>query len=193
MSKTTTFTAANNHEVTVDARLWTEAQKLTAGRGDGRLGESDARSLFSIVAGDNNYSDLEKKTLKHIRAHFNWTAKGDTTFRDLIRDAAANGWDPADMETTSFTADNGHEVTVALGLWSAAQRLTAGQGDGRLGAADAEELFEMVAGDGNYSALEKKTLGHIRKHFKWTVKGDETFRKLVRTAAAKGWDVDGLN
>ncbi|MFT5682743.1 MAG: putative tellurite resistance protein B-like protein [Myxococcota bacterium] len=193
MSKTTTFTASNNHEVTVDARLWGEAQKLTEGRGDGRLGEGDARALFSIVAGDNNYSDIEKKTLKHIRAHFNWTAKGDTTFRDLVREAASGGWDAADMETTTFTSESGNEVNVALGLWSAATRLTAGRGDGRIGAADAEELFEMVAGDGNYSDLEKKTLGHIRKHFKWTAKGDDAFRKLVRTAAAKGWDVDGLD
>ena len=193
MSNTTTFTAGNGHEVTVDARLWGQAKTLTEGRGDGRLGEADARALFSIVAADNNYSDIEKKTLKYIRQHFNWTAKGDTTFRGLIRDAASHGWDPTEMETTTFTAGNGHEVSVALGLWSAAQRLTAGQGDGRLGASDAEELFELVAGDGNYSELEKKTLGHIRKHFKWTSKGDDTFRKLVRTAASKGWDVDGLD
>ena len=84
-------------------------------------------------------------------------------------------------------------VVSAWPATDAAARPCGEPGDGRLGAADAEELFELIATDGHYSALEKKTLRHIRAHFRWTPQGDATFRSLVRRAAARGWDVDGLD
>ena len=188
MGSTITFKAGNNREVEVDARLWNEAVARTEKKGDGRLGEEDARALFSIVAGDNNYSDLEKHTLKHIRNHFRWTEKGNNTFRSLIREAASHGWDSSEVETTTFKAANGREVTVVASLWAEAQARTEGRGDGRLGHDDAEAIFELVSGDGEYSDLEKHTLKHIRKNFKWTDKGNDTFRGLIRSAAGKkGW------
>lgn len=73
----------------VHASLWSEAQKRTAGRGDGRLGVKDAYALFELVARDSAYSDLERKTLARIRRVFHWTKAGDKTFRRLIRAWAA--------------------------------------------------------------------------------------------------------
>ncbi|MEL6345873.1 MAG: hypothetical protein AAFV53_22370 [Myxococcota bacterium] len=195
MSRTITIKAANNRDVELHAELYNTAKERTEGRGDGRISDEDARALFAIVAKDNAYSDLEKKTMKYIRKNFSFTVKGDATFRELVRTAAAKGWNPDDVETSTFTAGNGHEVTVIASLWAEAQLRTAGRGDGRLGAEDAEALFELVAADNTYSDLEKKTVRFIRKNFKWTDKGDETFRNLIRTSASKGWsqdDIDGV-
>ncbi|MFT4976773.1 MAG: putative tellurite resistance protein B-like protein [Myxococcota bacterium] len=188
MSETITFKARNNREVEVSAKLWNEAVARTEKKGDGRLGEEDARALFALVAADNSYSELEKKSIKHIRAHFRWTAKGNATFRTLIREAAGKNWDSSEVETTTFKATNGRDVAVVASLWGEAQALTESKGDGRLGHDDANALFELVSGDGEYSDLEKKTIKHIRKNFKWTDKGNDTFRSLIRaTAGSKGW------
>jgi len=188
MSETLTFKARNNREVEVSAKLWNEAIARTEKKGDGRLGEEDARALFALVAEDNSYSDIEKKSIKHIRSHFRWTDKGSATFRTLIRSAAAKGWGADEVEITTFKAANGREVEVAAGLWAEAQARTEGKGDGRLGIDDANALFELVTEDGDYSALEKKTVKHIRNNFKWTDRGNETFRGLIRAAAGKkGW------
>lgn len=99
MSGTITFKARNNCEVEVLSSLWNEAIARTAKKGDGRLGSKDAEALFALVAEDSSYSDLEKKTIKHIRNHFRWTDKGNTTFRALIRAAAGRkGWTTQDVE-----------------------------------------------------------------------------------------------
>lgn len=193
MSNTITFKAGNNREVELHAKLWNEAKARTEGKGDGRIGEDDAKALFAIISADNEYSEIEKKTLKFIRSHYRFTAKGDSTFRQLVRSAAAKGWNPDDVETTSFKAGNGRDVTVVASLWAEAQARTEGKGDGRLGIDDAEALFELIAADNEYSELEKKTVRHIRKHFKWTEKGDEKFRNLIRLAAGKGWSEDDIN
>lgn len=187
MSDTITFKAANNRDVEVDAKLWNEAKARTAGKGDGRLGEEDAKALFAIINADNAYSELERRTLKHIRANFRWTAGGDLVFRGLVREAAAKGWKDAEVLETTFKAANGRDVEVDGRLWGEAIARTEAKGDARLSIEDAEALFALVAADGQYSELEKKTLKHIRKHFKWTEKGNDAFRAQIRAAAAKGW------
>lgn len=187
MSETITFKAANNHEVEVDARLWNEAKARTSGRGDGRLGEDDAKALFAIITEDGNYSELEKRTLKHIRQHYKWTAGGDLAFRQLVRESASRGWRDEEVLQSTFKAANGRDVEVDGRLWAEAVARTEAKGDARLGIEDAEALFALVAADGAYSELEKRTLKHIRKNFKWTEKGNEAFRTQIRAAAAKGW------
>lgn len=188
MSNTISFKARNNREVEVLSTLWNEAITRTEKKGDGRLGSEDAEALFALVAEDSAYSDMEKKTIKYIRSHFRWTTKGNNTFRALIRSAAAKGWDAGEVEVFSFKADNGREVQVASALWTEAIARTEGKGDGRLSQDDAGALFELVSADGEYSALEKKTIRHIRSHFNWTAKGNDTFRTLIRSAAGKkGW------
>lgn len=187
MSETTTFKARNNQEVEVDAKLWAAAKTRTEGRGDGRLGEDDAKALFKIIVEDGAYTEIEKRTLKHIRQHFSWTAGGDATFRRLVREAASKDWTAEDLLTTNFKAPSGREVKVDNRLWGEAQSRTSAHGDGRLGIEDAQALFDLLAEDGTYSDLEKKTIKYIRMNFKWTEKGDAHFRELIRNAAAKGW------
>ena len=106
MSDTITFKARNNREVEVLSTLWNEAIARTEKKGDGRLGSEDAEALFALVAEDNSYSELEKKTIKHIRNHFRWTDKGNTTFRTLIRSAAGKkGWTAQDVEAALSDAE----------------------------------------------------------------------------------------
>jgi uncharacterized tellurite resistance protein B-like protein len=187
MSETLTFKARNNQDVEVDARLWNEAKTRTEGRGDGRLGEDDAKALFKLIVEDATYSELERHTLKHIRSHFQWTTSGDATFRRLVREAASKGWTAEDLLTTSFKAESGRDVKVDGRLWGEAQARTSAHGDGRLGQDDAQALFDLITEDGTYSEIEKKTVKHIRQNFKWTKQGDEHFRTLIRNSAAKGW------
>ena len=93
-------------------------------------------------------------------------------------------------KTMTFRARNNRDVVVDARLWQAACQRTSADGGGRLGAADAAALFAILAEDGQYSALEKKTIRHIRRHFRWTPKGNVTFRRLVRDAAQHGWSGD---
>ena len=96
------------------------------------------------------------------------------------------------MGTTTFKAANGKEVEVDATLWQLANDLTAGKGDGRLGKDDADKLFEAINADADYSPLEKKTIKHIRKNFKWTDKGNAHFRTLIRQSAGKGWTAEEI-
>lgn len=187
MSETMMFKARNNQDVEVDAKLWNAAKARTEGRGDGRLGEEDAKAMFKLILEDGTYTELEKRTLKHIRQHYSWTAGGDATFRRLVREAASKGWNADELLTTTFKGPSGREIKVDNRLWGEAQARTSAHGDGRLGKDDAQALFDLVTEDGSYSDLEKKTVKYIRMNFKWTEQGDEHFRSLIRNSAAKGW------
>ena len=91
-------------------------------------------------------------------------------------------------ETITFKASNGRQVEVLAHLWHLAEALTTGRGDGRLGKADAERLFEVIASEDVYTEMHKKTIRHIRRNFHWTVKGNQHFRRLIRQAAGRGWE-----
>lgn len=71
-------------------------------------------------------------------------------------------------------------------LLEIADGLVAGQGDGRISAEDAAELFNKLANDGQYSDLEKATIAYIRENYKWTDAGDAALRAFVRVWAATG-------
>ncbi|HHO50929.1 MAG TPA: hypothetical protein ENK18_08675 [Deltaproteobacteria bacterium] len=184
-----TVRSQHNREIEVDETLWNAAKAKAEARPSGRLVAEDAQALFELIASDGEYSDLEKRTVKHLRTHFRWTPAGDTAFRTAIRAAASRGWGGAEEEvlTTTITTANGREVVVDSRLWSEAIARTEGKNDGVLGKADAAVLFDLVAEDGQYSDLEKLTIKHIRKNFKWTEKGDEQFRAAVRAAVRNGW------
>jgi len=94
MIETLTFKAKNNKTVVVDAALWQEALDRTSKKGDGRLGVADAHALFDLIARKQQYTEIDKKTLKHIRKQFHWTKQGNIIFRRLIRSAAGKNWSP---------------------------------------------------------------------------------------------------
>lgn len=65
------------------------AEKAVAGRGDGRISMSDVEKLFLAIADHNEYTDIEKATIKYIREHFSWTPEADELFRAKVRDWVA--------------------------------------------------------------------------------------------------------
>ena len=61
-----------------------------------------------------------------------------------------------------------------------AEKLTNGQGDGRLSVDDAGQLFQTVQNSGTYTAIEKESLAYIRERYNWTEAADEWFRTELR-------------
>jgi hypothetical protein len=75
--------------VKYDGEIIELAEKLTAGRGDGRLSVEDAGQLLEAVKDGGSYTDIEKETMSYVRENFNWTEAADEWFRAEIRKWAA--------------------------------------------------------------------------------------------------------
>lgn len=67
-----------------------------------------------------------------------------------------------------------------------ADEAIAGQGDGRISKADAEQIFATISDGQSYTPVEKITLRYLRDNYRWTPEADELFRFKVRSWAAKG-------
>lgn len=72
-----------------DRRLLELAEELTSGRGDGRISLEDARRMLARVRDADDYTDIEKLSIRYIRDHFKFTKSADTYFRKEIRRWAA--------------------------------------------------------------------------------------------------------
>lgn len=70
-----------------------------------------------------------------------------------------------------------------LELLELAEKLTAGQGDGRISKADAAKMFERVADAGKYTEIEKRTMEYIRETFSFTPEADKWLRGRIRSWA----------
>jgi chromosome segregation ATPase len=71
-----------------------------------------------------------------------------------------------------------------------ADEAIAGQGDGRISKADAEEIFSTISDGKSYTQVEKHTMRYLRDHYNWTEEADALFRTKVRSWAAKGHELD---
>lgn len=71
------------------AELLDIADSLVAGKGDGRISAEDAGELFTKLATDHKYTDLEKDTIEYIRNNYKWTDAGDAALRFAVRSWAA--------------------------------------------------------------------------------------------------------
>ena len=72
-----------------DKKILDLAGKLTTGRGDGRLSQSDAQQIFEAVRDGGNYTDVEKETVQYVRETYKWTDGADEWFRTEVRKWAA--------------------------------------------------------------------------------------------------------
>lgn len=72
-----------------DGKLINKADRSVKGRGDGRISLSDAKTLLKTVKDSNNYSEIEKATMRHIRDNYDFTPEADRWFRSQIRSWAA--------------------------------------------------------------------------------------------------------
>ena len=57
----------------MDRRLLTLAEDAIKGKGDGRISKHDAEKLLAAVVDGNQFTEVEKDTVAHIRRTFRWT------------------------------------------------------------------------------------------------------------------------
>lgn len=77
-----------------DKAILDATRKAVAGQGDGRISMEDAQKIYQAVNDANQYTDVEKDTLKYIRENFRWTEASDQWFRKNVRSwAAKRGWE----------------------------------------------------------------------------------------------------
>lgn len=73
-----------------DGEILELADKSVAGKGDGRISLDDAKKLLSAVKDGDDYTDVEKDTMKYIRDNYKWTDEADKWFRSEIAKWAAS-------------------------------------------------------------------------------------------------------
>ena len=73
-----------------DKALLETADSLIEGAGDGRLSKADAEQLLAKVKDGDSYTEIEKDSVKYLRANYNWTDAADEWFRTEIRKWAAS-------------------------------------------------------------------------------------------------------
>ncbi|MCB0492156.1 MAG: hypothetical protein KDC93_07040 [Cyclobacteriaceae bacterium] len=81
-----------------------------------------------------------------------------------------------------YTTINGKKLDKHL--VELAEKVVAGQGDGRISNDDAKKLLEAVKDGGVYTDIEKDTMEYIRENFKWTESADEWFRAQIASWAS---------
>lgn len=72
-----------------DKQMLDIADASVAGAGDGRISVEDAKKLIEAVKDGNEYTDIEKDTMKYIRDNYKFTDAADDWFRTEIRKWAA--------------------------------------------------------------------------------------------------------
>ncbi len=77
-----------------DGKLINKADRSIKGRGDGRISLADAKALLKTVKDSDNYSEIEKATMRHIRDNYDFTPEADSWFRTQVRTWAATKSSP---------------------------------------------------------------------------------------------------
>ena len=81
------YKVIDGHEY--DRHMLEIADAAVAGQGDGRISKKDAEKLLTAVKDANNYTDVEKATMKYIRDNYQFTKGADEWIRTEIRKWAA--------------------------------------------------------------------------------------------------------
>jgi len=180
--KTTTIDGMSLDRAIIDA-----CRLAISGPGDGRVSVDDAKKVFLVVADGNKETRVERWTVRYCLQEFNWTeAAHDWLIEELkkVPQEAMSG-SPAKKARTSTT---GYYETVDgykcdKGIIDACREGVAGQGDGRISAADAEKVWEKAADGGRVTDAEKWTIRYCLSGFNWTRQAhDWTLDKLRQVA-----------
>ncbi|MBN2079719.1 MAG: LysM peptidoglycan-binding domain-containing protein [Spirochaetes bacterium] len=73
-----------------DGKLLRIADSSVKGKGDGRISLKDAKKILGTVKDSNDYSVVEKNTMRYIRDSYSFTPEADRWFRSEIRKWAAS-------------------------------------------------------------------------------------------------------
>ncbi|CAD5257897.1 MULTISPECIES: hypothetical protein [unclassified Imperialibacter] len=66
------------------------ADEAIAGQGDGRISKADAEKIFGTISDGQDYTQVEKHTIRYLRDNYNWTEEADALFRSRVRSWAAS-------------------------------------------------------------------------------------------------------
>lgn len=144
-----------------DESLITNAEFRIQGRGDGRISKQDAEELWRLALDGGRVTEIEENTLAYILETFNVTeAAREYLIAEMEREKA-------DQEEKGYykIIDGKRYDRKAL---EEAERLAAGQGDGRISLDDAEALLPFFLDAGNLTIIEERTLQYILDNIKWT-------------------------
>ncbi|MEM0996321.1 MAG: hypothetical protein AAGN35_04540 [Bacteroidota bacterium] len=137
--------------VKYDKSLIEAAEKAIEGVGDGRISFDDAKTIWADAMEDGKITRVEDRTLKYILENYNVTDKAKAYIEDKV-----------------FKTIGG--VQYDLSLLGAADKLTSGQGDGRISYDDAGVIWGLADADGIITDVEARTIRYIVENYNATDK-----------------------
>lgn len=159
-----------------DKKMLDLADEAVAGKGDGRISIGDAVKIMPAITDGNTFSDVEKVTVRYIKANYKFTPEGLTHF-----DTELAKLEPPAKPGYYRTIDG---VRYDRGMLDSADEAVKGQGDGRISLDDAKKLILAVTDGGAYTDTEKVTMKYIRDNYKFTDEADGWIRTEIRKWAA---------
>jgi uncharacterized tellurite resistance protein B-like protein len=137
--------------VKYDKVLLEAAEKAIEGVGDGRISFDDAKDIWADAMEDGKLTTVETRTIKYILENYKVTDKG----RDYLNEKV--------FKTIG-------DVQYDLSLLQTADKLTEGQGDGRISFDDAGLIWALADADGIITEVESRTIKYICDQYNITEK-----------------------
>ena len=138
--------------------------------GDGRISIQDAQDLWQLAMDGGRITEIEEDTIAYLLATFNWTD-------------AARSWMENELSVEVEKIKSYYKEIDGLRydrkVLEEADRLVAGQGDGRISLDDAEKLLPLFGDFGDVTIVEERTLQYLLQHYKWTPEADSWFHDKV--------------
>lgn len=141
------------------ASLIQNAQRFTAGAGDGRISLKDAKDLWRMAMDGGRITETEEATLRYLMQALNWTD-------------AATSWMQEALKTEQQELASYYQIIDGLRhdrkILNEARALTEGRGDGRISRDDAEFLLPLFGDFGDVTIVEERTLAYLLEQYTWT-------------------------
>ena len=154
---------------TLDADLFTLAERAQTKDPDGKISLETAKKMFEAVIDGGVYSQVERETVNHVLNTMSWDSK-------------AKAWFLAELDTwESLKATPEHRVVegkeVDKQLYEIAEDAVATNPDAKISLADARLLYDAVIDGGIYTSVEWETVKLIKKNMTWHPEALEWFEK----------------
>jgi len=165
---------------TIDA-----CRTAVAGTGDGRVSVDDAKKVFATVADGGKVTQCERWTVRYCLQEFMWTEPAQAWIVEALKNVNQTGQSPAKKAKTS--ASNYYEVIDGFkcdrAIIDACREAVAGEGDGRVSAADAQKVWEKAADGNQVTNSERWTVRYCLGAFTWTTPAHDWIFDQLHQAA----------
>jgi DNA-directed RNA polymerase subunit F len=151
----------------LDAGILDQAEAAVSGARDGRISKTDAQGLVKAVKDGGRITDIEKNTLLYAKKNFKWTDSASALLTKEI----------GKLKTTYYKTVSGQKMDG--GILDVAAQAVKGSGDGRISTGDAKKILKEAKDGGRITDVERATLTHIQKKYKWTDKAGEWFNAEI--------------